>query len=152
MKIRVFGMDPNGTVVHGDAEILSGVNALEVVGAMMGHNPFAGTDEVEFMRKVLKRIEEPDALPEDPQEAAKVFLSVLQQRGLVEDADHPNEPLTTVTVRIKDGNALSILDQVSTKLKQAGYDQNFIDQFRKEATAGDYNNLLLTAMRYVNIE
>ncbi len=148
----MLGMDPNGTVVSSDAEVLYGETALEVVGAMMGHNPFAGSDEVEYMKGVLAHIGEPNDLTEDPEEASEVFLAVLRQRGLAEDADHPSEPLTPVTVHLEDGNAFSILGKISAKLRQAGYNQEFIDRFRKEATAGDYNNLLLTAMRYVNIE
>jgi hypothetical protein len=50
----------------------------------------------------------------------------------------------------EDGNAFAILGRVSKALRNAGADQEYINQFRNEATSGDYNHLLSTAMKYVN--
>ena len=51
----------------------------------------------------------------------------------------------------EDGNAFSILGKVSRTMKRKGiYDQ--WDEFRTEATSGDYDNLLLTVMRWFSVD
>lgn len=64
------------------------------------------------------------------------------------------EPKTDVKVKLigENGNAFYILGTVIKALKRAGYDQDFIQTFQDEATAGDYNHLLQTVMEYVDIE
>ena len=37
-------------------------------------------------------------------------------------------------------------------LKRAGADKEYIDEYLKEATSGDYNHLLSVSMKYVNVE
>lgn len=61
--------------------------------------------------------------------------------------------LTPVKVSLigKSGNAFSILGTVRLALRQAGYDKE-ADAFYLEATSGDYDNLLRTAMKYVEVE
>ena len=63
-------------------------------------------------------------------------------------------PLTDVTVRLigEDGNAFSILGRIRMALSKAGYDKEFIDKFTAEATSDDYNHLIATACKYVNVE
>ncbi len=58
-----------------------------------------------------------------------------------------------VTVRLvgEDGNAFAIIGRVSKALRRAGHAEA-VENFRKEATAGDYDHLLQTAMDYVNVE
>tara|TARA_R110000824_G_scaffold140835_2_gene307074 strand:- start:287 stop:496 length:210 start_codon:yes stop_codon:yes gene_type:complete len=48
-----------------------------------------------------------------------------------------------------DGNALAIMRAVVRGLKKAGATPVDVDNFRKEAMSGDYNNLLATAQRWV---
>lgn len=62
----------------------------------------------------------------------------------------PKKP--TVELIGGDGNAFSILGKVIRALKKAGYDQSAIDDYRKEATSGDYDHLLETTMAWVEIE
>jgi transposase len=61
--------------------------------------------------------------------------------------------LTDVTVKLvgEDGNAFAILGRVSVALKKAGH-KDIAEEYLKEATKGDYNDLLATTMRYVNVE
>ncbi len=63
-------------------------------------------------------------------------------------------PKTNVTVKLvgEDGNAFAIMGKVARELRRAGYDREFIDQYRQEAMAGDYNNLLQVTMTYVEVE
>ncbi len=64
--------------------------------------------------------------------------------------------MTKTNVRVEltgtDGNALAIIGRVSKALYNAGHDREFIDQYREEATAGDYDNLLAVTMDYVEVE
>jgi len=50
-----------------------------------------------------------------------------------------------------DGNAFAILGKVSAALKKAGKEKE-AKEFMKEATKGDYDHLLQTAMKFVNVE
>ena len=62
-------------------------------------------------------------------------------------------PKANVTVKLigRDGNAFAILGAVKKALVRAGH-QELANDFIKEATSGDYNHLLATAMEYVNVE
>lgn len=50
-----------------------------------------------------------------------------------------------------DGNAFAIMGAVKTALKRAGADQEYIDKYFKESMAGDYDNLLVVAMKYADV-
>lgn len=49
-----------------------------------------------------------------------------------------------------DGNAFVVIGAVSKALRRAGHGDQ-VAQFRQEATAGDYDNVLRTAMRWVQV-
>lgn len=51
----------------------------------------------------------------------------------------------------QDGNAFYILGAVSRALRRAGVSSEEIDQFNKEATSGDYDHLLQTAVKWVSV-
>jgi len=50
-----------------------------------------------------------------------------------------------------DGNAFSILGRVLDAMKKAGLSQSEIDEFINEATGDNYDNLLMTCMKWVNV-
>ena len=50
-----------------------------------------------------------------------------------------------------DGNAFSIMGAVQKSLRRAGVPREELDQYFEEATAGDYDELLATTSRWVNI-
>jgi hypothetical protein len=58
-------------------------------------------------------------------------------------------PEVQVQLTGEDGNAFAILGAVSDALKRAGVDKAERDAFFAEATAGDYDALLRTAMNWV---
>lgn len=62
-------------------------------------------------------------------------------------------PLTDVTVELVggDGNAFFIIGKVQAALKHAGH-RDLASEFVNEATSGDYNHVLHTCMKYVNVE
>jgi len=51
-----------------------------------------------------------------------------------------------------DGNAFAIMGAVSSALRRAGVNREEIDQYKKESMSGDYDNLLRTAMKWVEVE
>ena len=61
-------------------------------------------------------------------------------------------PKTNIKVKLtgKDGNAFMILGLVSGALKKAGK-ADLAKEFVDEATKGDYDHLLQTAMEYVEV-
>jgi len=63
----------------------------------------------------------------------------------------PKYPHIRVTLVGRDGNAYAILGAVSEALKRAGVPKSERDAFFAEATAGDYDHLLQTAMRWVEV-
>ena len=60
-------------------------------------------------------------------------------------------PDVTVQLTGNDGNAFSIISRVRKALKRAGY-TDLAARFLEEATSGDYDHLLQTCMKYVNVE
>ena len=50
-----------------------------------------------------------------------------------------------------DGNAFAIMANVGSALKEAGATQEQVDAYYSESTSGDSDNLLRTAMKYVNV-
>jgi hypothetical protein len=50
-----------------------------------------------------------------------------------------------------DSNAFAIIGTVARALKQGGVPADEVDEFRTEATSGDYDHLLQTAMAWVEV-
>lgn len=61
-------------------------------------------------------------------------------------------PNVTVKLTDDDGNAFYILGKVMKALREVGLDKQEVDLFYKDATSGDYDHLLQTVMRWVNVE
>jgi len=60
---------------------------------------------------------------------------------------------TNVKVRLteRDGNAFAVLGNVIREMKRKGVDKAIIDEYKAEATKGDYDHLLMTTMDYVDV-
>jgi hypothetical protein len=52
----------------------------------------------------------------------------------------------------EDGNAFAILGRVQRALRRGKVTDQDVKAFMREATAGDYNHLLATCMRWVNCD
>ncbi len=52
----------------------------------------------------------------------------------------------------EDGNAFAILGRVDKALQRAGVDKDERREFYDDATAGDYDHLLSTVMRWVLVD
>lgn len=57
----------------------------------------------------------------------------------------------TVALAGQDGNAFAIMAKVSGALRKGGAPENEIEEYLSESTGGDYDNLVQTAMKWVNI-
>ena len=60
-------------------------------------------------------------------------------------------PDITVELVGQDGNAFAILGSVSQALRRADVSKAEIKEFTDEATSGDYDHLLQTCMRWVDV-
>lgn len=52
----------------------------------------------------------------------------------------------------EDGNAFSILGRAFRAAKKAGWTEEQTEKFKNEATAGDYDHLLQTCMKYFEVD
>ena len=50
-----------------------------------------------------------------------------------------------------DGNAFSIMGYVSQAMKNEGFTNEEIKNYRNEATSSDYNNLLYVSLKYIDM-
>ena len=62
----------------------------------------------------------------------------------------PMYPEVKVRLTGSDGNAFAIMGKVSKALKRAGHG-DVVDKYTEESMAGDYDNLLVTACKYVTV-
>jgi len=65
---------------------------------------------------------------------------------------NPKYPDITVELVGQDGNAFAILGRVQREMRRGGVPGSDIEAFVAEATKGNYDELLTTVMRWVNVE
>jgi hypothetical protein len=63
----------------------------------------------------------------------------------------PKYPKIKVQLTGRNGNAFVIMGAVISALRREGVPEAKLKQFIKEATAGDYDNVLQTAMKWVDV-
>lgn len=51
----------------------------------------------------------------------------------------------------EDGNAFAIIGRVIKTMKESGVTSDEINKFTEEATVGDYDHLLATTIKYLNL-
>ena len=64
----------------------------------------------------------------------------------------PKYPHITVELVGRDGNAFAILGRCQRAMQRAKLDRDEIGAFMAQATSGDYDNLLRTAMCWFEVE
>jgi len=52
----------------------------------------------------------------------------------------------------QDGNAFSILGKALKVARKAGWTEDQVKKFQKEATSGNYDHLLSTCMKYFEVK
>jgi hypothetical protein len=65
--------------------------------------------------------------------------------------DRRNHPNITVTLVGHDGNAFAILGRCKQAMRSAGLPPAEVELFMEEATSGNYDHLLQTCMRWLEI-
>lgn len=60
-------------------------------------------------------------------------------------------PAIEVELIGQDGNAALIIGRVTQAMRRAGVSRDELAMFRTEATSGDYDNVLATALRWVSV-
>ena len=60
-------------------------------------------------------------------------------------------PDVEVELTGSDGNAFAVIGKVQKALRRAGATEAELAEFRHEATSGDYDNVIATAMRWVDV-
>lgn len=60
-------------------------------------------------------------------------------------------PDTKVKLTGTDGNAFAIIGRVKEALRKDGVPKIIIEDFVEEATSGDYDNVLQTCMKWVDV-
>ena len=63
----------------------------------------------------------------------------------------PEHPAVKVQLSGADNNALAVMATVSAALRRAGVSDEEITLFLEESTSGDYDDLLVTAMKWVDV-
>lgn len=64
----------------------------------------------------------------------------------------PNKPILDITIQLsgEDGNAFAIMGRVTRTMKEHGHG-DLVDKYREEAMSGDYDHLIQTTMKWVNV-
>lgn len=57
----------------------------------------------------------------------------------------------TVQLSGQDGNAFAVMAKVSDALRKGGVPNEEVETYISESMSGDYDNLLRTAMKWVNV-
>ena len=63
----------------------------------------------------------------------------------------PKFPDIEVQLTGESGNAFAVLGQVKKAMEQGGVSDEDVEEFMREATAGDYDHLLQTVMKTVEV-
>jgi hypothetical protein len=77
-----------------------------------------------------------------------VHATLEETKGLSMDIKFPE---VEVQLTGNDGNAFFIMGAVSKALRRGGATKEEVEQYMTESMSGDYDNLLRTAMRWVNV-
>ena len=64
----------------------------------------------------------------------------------------PKYPAIKVQISVADNNTLAIMGAVSAALREAGVSDEEITLFLEESTSGDYDDLLVTVMKWVDVK
>lgn len=72
--------------------------------------------------------------------------------GLPASSRHPRYPWISVQLTGQNRNAFNLLGLVRRGLNDAGVSKEELAQFQREATSGNYDHLLQTCVRWVNVK
>ena len=92
MKFLIHETNFCGNHISPSGEIISGATAVSII-EQMKKDPFnIDKTPIEYAHSVLKRLDADTALPQEPEEASKVFLEILCRLGYVTNLEQPSAP------------------------------------------------------------
>ncbi len=94
----------------------------------------------------------PDALHDREADAQRIACSACAESAAITDANRPARPRPHVRLAGTDGNAFAALGRALRALRDAGWPKPERDAFAAEATSGDYDQLLGTIMKHLDVE
>jgi hypothetical protein len=104
----------------------------------------------------------PDAQHEREEDARRIVGQWSAGQKVQADAEHVEEPIAAerqperARPRVRlvgtDGNAFAVLGRALSALRDAGWSKAERDAFAAEATSGDYDQLLGTIMKHLDVE
>ena len=97
------------------------------------------------------KVVKPAAVVIEPVAAPAAYVPPAAPVAPVPQTDGTRYPKIQVQLVGTDGNAFSIMGAVAKALRRAYVPKAEIDAFYAEATSGDYDNLLGTAMKWVDV-
>jgi len=68
------------------------------------------------------------------------------------ETTEPKFPHVEVQLVGKNGNAHAIMSRVSRAMRRGGCSETDVDEYIRASMSGDYDNLLLTAMKTVTVD
>lgn len=75
----------------------------------------------------------------------------IEIQSIEEKSMDPIYPKIEVLLVGENGNAFNIIGKVRQALRRNGVDEKEVEEFTTQATSGDYDNVLATAMKYVEV-
>jgi hypothetical protein len=75
-----------------------------------------------------------------------------EEESMYDDGDITESGKPFLKLIGTDGNALSVIGRAMRAARTAKWSQEKIDEYRKKAMSGDYNNVLATTMEYFDVE
>ena len=134
-------------VTAADVEILETAESLLHDARKTSKKDRGGQSVKEFALSTLSCLFDDGEISEDFAQAVDEAINQLAQENIVKI----KYPDIQVQLTNEDGNAFAIIGRVQKALKQGGVDKVDIDLFRKEAMAGNYDHVLVTCMKWVDI-
>lgn len=75
-----------------------------------------------------------------------------KEKDTMSNTIQPKYPNVTVQLTGNDGNAFTILGVVTKAMRREGISREEQSAFTEEAMSGDYDNLIQTAMKWVDVQ
>ena len=75
-----------------------------------------------------------------------------RKRTVAVETTGPLYPNVVVRLTGTDGNAMNVVGRVRRALDKAGVPDDVVETFVRKALSGDYDNMLQTCMRWVEVE
>lgn len=115
-------------------------------------NPDFSVEDTAYYKIDDQFVKDINSLLSDKTSEIQTVSAPIEEPSKEEPAQEPEKQRPTVKLAGQDGNAFAVLGKVAKALKDTGYSAAEIEDFRTDATSGDYDHLLQTAMKWVDVQ